>query len=354
LFKSRRFWIGIAFSLLFLVLFLYRVDFRKMGEALGTANYLFILPGLALYFIALLFRTVRWRFLLSPIRPFGVGRLFPVVVIGYMANNLLPVRLGELVRAYYLGEREKVSVSASLATIFLERIYDGLTLLFFVAVAALFLPLAGLVKGLGQASGIPWTLLAVATALPFLVAMAYLTLLATFPRLRVTVDWLAALLPGRLRPRARELIGLFIQGLASLKSPRNLVFLFLLSVPVWFFEGAMYLVIGYSFGLPGSFIGFGQLVGVMLLVTAVSNLVLSLPSSQGGVGPFEFFGAATLVLLGMNSEVAKAYIVALHIALLVPVTLLGLLLLWWENISLAQLARPRRPEVASSFSREEG
>ena len=77
-------------------------------------------------------------------------RLFPVVVIGYMANNLLPMRLGEVVRSYYLGEREDISKSSALATIFIERVFDALTLLFFVAVVAVFVPLGGLTTGFRQ------------------------------------------------------------------------------------------------------------------------------------------------------------------------------------------------------------
>ena len=94
-----------------------------------------------------LFRTLRWQYLLAPVKSLEVRRLYPVVVVGYMANNILPVRLGEVVRAYYVGEREKVSKVAALATIAVERVFDGLTLLFFAAVVGLFLPVGGAFAG---------------------------------------------------------------------------------------------------------------------------------------------------------------------------------------------------------------
>ncbi|MFQ5860568.1 MAG: lysylphosphatidylglycerol synthase transmembrane domain-containing protein, partial [Dehalococcoidia bacterium] len=251
--RSRRFWIGLAVSVLFLFLFLYRVDLGEMAGALKEANYTFVLPALALYGASMLFRSLRWRFLLRPLKSLGVGRLFPVVVIGYMANNLLPVRLGELVRAYYLSERERVSASATLATIVLERVYDGLTLLFFIAVASLFLPLSGLLKGVEDALGLPGALVAVLLTVPFLGAIVFLTLLASFPqRVGVTAGWVLRLLPLRLRPRVAELIERFLQGLSVLRSPRLLLELFLLSLPVWILEASVAYLLAFAFDLPAA------------------------------------------------------------------------------------------------------
>ncbi len=337
--RSRRFWIGVAVSALFLYLFFRNLRLNEIGEAFASANYWLIGPAVAIYFVSVLFRALRWRFVLSPIGRFSTLRLFPVVVVGYMANNLLPVRLGELVRAYYVSQREKVSGSSSLATIIIERVYDGLTLLLFLALAAAFLPLAGIVDGLGERSGVPWLLLLGAVGGAFVGAIVILTVLATFPRLHGLVLWLPRLLPSRLRPRAAQIISLFLEGLAILKSPRRQVGVLLLSVPVWVCEGAMYLVVSLGFGLQQSLGSFGLLVGAMLLATAVANLAVSLPSSQGGVGPFEFFAASSLVLVGVAEGTAKAYALVLHLALLAPVTLAGLVILWWENLSLTQLAR---------------
>ena len=101
----------------------------------------------------------------------------------------------------------------------------------------------------------------------------------------------------------------------------------------------MYYVIGFSFDLASALGGAGVMVAAILAVTATSNLALSFPSSQGGIGPFELFAAATLVVLGVQGETAAAYAVALHVALLVPVTLLGLLYLWMGKDSLVRLVR---------------
>ncbi|MBU1880041.1 MAG: flippase-like domain-containing protein, partial [Chloroflexi bacterium] len=132
-------------SLVFLALALYNIDLGAVAQALSTANYWFLVPATLITLLGYGIRTVRWQAILYPSleeghRP-GFVRLFPVLVIGFAANNVLPFRAGEFVRAYVLGRREGISASLSFATIVLERVMDGLTLVFYLLVAALLVPL---------------------------------------------------------------------------------------------------------------------------------------------------------------------------------------------------------------------
>ncbi len=135
MFKNKSLWIGIVISLALLVYAFKDTDFAGIGAAFRTANYLFLIPALLLYFFGVFLRSVRWHFLLRSIKPIGLERLFQVTVIGYMANDLLPLRIGELVRAYILGETEGISKASALVTIVLERIFDGVTMLIFIGAA---------------------------------------------------------------------------------------------------------------------------------------------------------------------------------------------------------------------------
>lgn len=355
--KSRRFWVGIAVTAIFLFLFVYFFvgSFVKMAEAFKNANYLYIIPAVALYFIAVWFRTVRWQMLLMPLGRFSVRRLFPVVVVGYMANNLLPARLGELVRAYYMREKEQVSASATLATIVLERVFDGLALLLFIAVVFIFLPMTG-VSGLGSedAPTVLRAVPAVLTALAFVTALGLLTLFALNPRAgRALAQGIARFAPARIRVRVQELVELFIGGLSALRSPRRQAGVLVLSLPVWLFEGGMYLTFGLAFGLDNLMSSAAFILSVLFLVTAAANLALTLPSSPGGVGPFELLAAASLVLVGVDRDLASSYALALHVVLLVPVTLLGLYYWWRENFSLARLTAGSRAETSAAAQRSE-
>ena len=96
-------WLGIAITTLFIAVLLYRVRLEEVILTVRQANYLFVVPAIGIYFVAIYFRALRWRYILSPLERIPVKTLFVVVIIGYTANNLLPARLGEIVRAYYLA-----------------------------------------------------------------------------------------------------------------------------------------------------------------------------------------------------------------------------------------------------------
>src|SRR5512143_594650 len=114
--KRWHLWVGIAVSGVFLLWAVQGLDLQQVVVYLRHGQYLWLIPSVAVYFLA-------------------VPRLFPVVVIGYMGNNIFPFRIGELLRAYVLKRNEEVSISSSLATIVVERIFDGLTMLLFVVIA---------------------------------------------------------------------------------------------------------------------------------------------------------------------------------------------------------------------------
>lgn len=338
-----RLWLGVGVSLAFLVLLVLSVDLREIGATLGQANYIYVIPAVGIYFIAVYFRALRWQFLLSTLKSLPVSRLYPVVVIGYMANNLLPARLGELVRSYYLAQREKVSGSSALATIAIERVYDGVALLALAAVAGPLLLLLGKFDATSDTYRATAIVITAGTVSVFLLALAVLTL-ATRPWFVRILDLVLKAVPSPFRGKVRELALRFILGLAVLNSPRKHVVVFLLSFPVWLVEGAMYLLVAYSFGIHTFFDSFWILLLVIVLLTATSNLATALPASIGGIGPFEVVAQQTLVALGVGASVAAVYAGFLHVvALWLPVNLVGLLLVWKHNLSLKQLADATGP-----------
>ena len=337
--KPRSFVFGLIVSLIFIALFFLTVDEKEMGNALADADLKYLVPAVALYFGAVFFRTLRWRYLLSPLRLFSWVRLFPVVVVGYMANNLLPVRLGEVARSYYLRQREDFSASSALATIAVERVYDGITLLMLALIAVPFLLTYGLLNEASNSQRWSWALLGGLAAAIFVTAISVLTLLAVKPGFARTIYSLSRIFPSNVRPKVRELMGLFMEGLSVLREPRRHFGLFMWSLPIWLFEGGLYLLIAFSFNLHHVFEPAWLLVPVLLLVMAASNLASSIPSSPGSIGTFEFPAAAALVLVGVGQGLAGAYSILVHVVLLLPVTILGLIFLWVGHVSLARLAK---------------
>ena len=352
MFDNRKVWIGLGASVVLLALFFLTVDLSGMLEALADANYAYLAPAVVMALLSVLFRTMRWQMLLRHMRPIGLFRLYPVVVVGYMANNLLPMRLGELVRSYHLGEREGVSKTSALATIFVERVADALTLLFFVAAIALFVPLTGVAEGFGERSGIYWPLLVIALSLPFVIAFVAMVVLASYPATgRSLAMGLVRPLPERFEAPLRNLIELLLQGLTPLRSPGTLAKVFLVSVPVWLFEAALFYFIGFSFGLHEAFDGLAEMAVAILLVTAIANIGSSIPAAPGGLGLFEVIARETLVLMPLaviDRAVAGGYAVVVHATLLLPMIVLGQLFLWTEHLSLRRLWRPAGDHEAST------
>lgn len=314
--KNWKFWVGLLVSLVFLFLAFRGLNITEIFAAIRGANYWLVLPALAVYFAGVWIRSMRWQVLLRPIAKVSNRRLFPVVVIGYMANDVLPARIGELVRAYVLGRREGVSASGALATIVVERIFDGLVMILFMAVVALFMPLSEqLLVVVRLASILFFGFLVVFFALVFI------------PRLADLVVGMVRRIPGRAGERGSDLLRSFVDGLAVLRSARHLTSVLALSVVAWLFEASMYYIIGIGFALPIPFQGSA-------LTTAVANLATLLPSSPGYVGPFE--AAAQLVLVGVfriGRELAMSYTIVLHSALYFPITILGLFYWWRESLS---------------------
>src|SRR5512143_414565 len=132
--KKWQFWLGVLISVVFIWLALRGLRLDQFWSAVQSANYWWLLPGIAVYFVAVWARAWRWHYLLRPIKDVPTRTVFPITTIGYMGNNIYPARAGEVLRAVILKRREGVSVSASLATIIVERIFDGVVMLAFVFV----------------------------------------------------------------------------------------------------------------------------------------------------------------------------------------------------------------------------
>ncbi len=314
--------LGFLLTVVFGGLALYRLDLREVGSALLEANYLFVVPALLVTFCGYLLRAARWRVILAPSKEVSTGRLFPLLIIGFAVNNLLPARIGEFARAYLLGEKEGVSKSLSFATVVVERILDGLTLIFSLFLVSLLFALPGWGRKMGLLS-----------ALFFGGALAFLFLLL-YGREQTSrvVKWLAN--PLGLADRAIQVADSFVGGVEALRRGHLVPGLVLLSTLVWSCETTSYLFLTLAF--PISFSPLTR-VAAALFVMVVTNLGVLIPSSPGYIGTFHFFAMSALAVFGAARETALSYAVVSHAMQYLLVTGLGFLFLWRENLSLLRL-----------------
>lgn len=316
-------------SVLFIALFLRGIDLDKSWDAVLDANYALVLLSLPVYMVGAWFRSIRWQVLLRPLGEFRGVRLFPLVIIGLMVNNLIPARIGELVRCYILGEREGVSKAAALGTIAVDRLFDGLTLVLMLAIV-------GAVEGVNDVLRVT----AIVSAAAFgAVLVVMLAIVSSEARARALVGLVLRRLPERLSAPADAIVERFLIGLRSLRNPYDIALVSLWSTLSWVLEATMYYLIGLAFDLG---LGFH----IYLLIAAAANLAISIIPTSGGVGPFELVTKETVVFFGVSESVGVAYAAALHALVLLPVIGLGLVFLWAINISFGELLHRRVPEVA--------
>jgi len=308
--------VGLLVSLSLLWFAIRDLHLEEIWAALQGANYWWLIPGVAIYFISVWFRAWRWGFLLRGSKRVPANRLFPVVVIGYMGNDILPLRLGELLRAYVLWRKEGINVGTTLTTAVLERLFDGLTMVLFVLFGLLFVPLSAFLSRLVTIASVA-----------FFGALIVFLLLAARPDLlrrvaRALIEWLV---PARFRPPLLGLVEGVVAGLESLRSGRDVLVIFGATLWVWILETAKYWLVSFAFADLHL-----RYVGIVLMGGAV-NLLTALPSLPGYIGTFEV-GIKILESIGAPSAPAGSYVLVLHAILLLPVTLLGLVFMALEGV----------------------
>lgn len=312
--KRWQFWLGIGISVLFLWLALRGLQFGDLWGALQGANYWWLLPGIGIYFVGVWVRAWRWHYLLRPIKAVPTKTMFPIVAIGYMGNNIYPARAGEVLRAVVLKRKEGIPISSSLATVVVERVFDGVVMLAFV-----FLNLPELAK-LTSNSGFVGNIqtLAFWGALAFFGVLLVFLLAAMFPKYaEIVTRWGArTFVPERWREKTLDIALKFLGGLESLRSPREALMVFLTSVVIWLFETMKYWFVMQAFDFEVSFFA-------LMLMNGIVNLATTIPSAPGYVGTFDAPGIAVLTAYGVTRSLAAGYTLVLHIALWVPITLLG-------------------------------
>lgn len=316
--------LGILISALFLWLALRGLRLTDVWSAVRAANYWWILPGVGAYMLGLVVRAWRWHYLLRPLKSIPTSTIFPIVTIGYMGNNIYPARIGEILRAYVLKRKEDIPISASLATIIIERIFDGVVMLGFVIFN---LPTLTTVAGTSGFVGSIQQVALWGTAV-FGGALLVFLLTAMFPNpaMRIFAWLIEHTLPVRLRPKVHSLLLRFLEGLAALRSPRDALMVFFTSIVIWLLETVKYWFVMQAFSFTVSFFA-------LMLMNGIVNLATTIPSAPGYIGTFDAPGIAVLEAFGVEGALAAAYTLVLHAALWLPPTLLGLYYFGRESLS---------------------
>ena len=333
----------LAVSLASLYILGRQFNWADLDGALQRMNLWYLLPGAVCYLMAILARALRWQVMVKPIRFVGLWPLFQYVTLGFMTNNLLPARLGEVVRAYVTGKKENTSRSAMFASIVLERIFDGLTIVLLLILTLFF-----------NAMRHPLLLhLAWASSAFFVFGFLFLLLLTYRRTLALSLaQRVLFFLPQPLRVKAGHILGKFVQGLVLLHHPRAFVKVLLLSFVVWMAELSVYLCFNYAFpmvqvGLP-----------VIIIALVFVNLSSMLPALPANALVFQVACSQALVIFGHVPESpAVLYSVILHATQIFPMIILGYVFmgflgLTWREIRSVEIEDSENRVTVVSFGGE--
>jgi glycosyltransferase 2 family protein len=323
------FWLGIVISAFFLFLVFRSIDGAKLVAALRSMDSRFLVPAVASTLLSYYVRAYRWKLLLIEDKRTSMANLFSATSIGYMANNLLPARVGELVRVYVLGEKEGIDKGTVFASLVLDRLFDGFSVLFILLATLFTLHLPG------DDAEIRTALMTggYVTVAAYLAIVAFLVLLKK--KTVVTLHFAAFLLKPfspRLAEKVIPLLGSFIKGIRLTSRPSIFLGLIASSVAIWAFAIWPIDLVLHSFGIALPLTA--SLFIMVLLVIAVL-----VPASPGYIGTYHYACFKALTAFGIGSEKAVSVALIIHAINFFPISLVGLYNLARGRMSLSGIGK---------------
>jgi uncharacterized protein (TIRG00374 family) len=319
---------GFGISLFFLVLLFRKIDLDKLLAAFSVMDYRYLFPVVFLTFASYYLRAVRWKYLLLPIRKTAMANLFPATIVGYMANNILPARLGEFVRAYFLGQKEEIETSAVFATLVMDRLFDGFTVLLILLITffTVHLPpgMENVQNGLKTGGYVTLGL--------YFVVLAFLFLLKK--RTMRTIHVVGVLLrpfPARFSEKIIPLLGSFISGIRLSSRPAEIFMLLLTSCAVWATcIWPLHLILqSFNIQLP---------ITASMLIMVFLVFAVMVPASPGYVGTYHAACVYGLMAFNVPREESLSVALVMHGTGFFPVIVAGFYYLWRDKVSLKKIS----------------
>lgn len=302
-----------------LIYFAFRgIDFNATFEAIKSAKLHFLILAAAFACLTYVARSARYYFIILPVKKTRIFENFPYTVLGFFMNNIIPLRLGEFIRAKITGERLGISRSSALATIVVERILDIFVYVLFFFLIMNFLPFPPFIKNSFIICAVVFGLLFIVLLILSLSGDKAINFLSKIP------------LPLKIKNIVLSLSNKFIEGLSILKSKKALILSFIFSFIVWIIESMALMMAAYSLGIQVSLIG----AIFTVIIVGISGII---PTAPGYIGAFEFAGSLALRILGVDENLALACILIYHAIGLTVNFILGFSSVIWAKISFNDL-----------------
>ena len=324
-FSYKKFLIGLLFSgFFFLSIYWISSDFSGILKVSKNANYFLVILGLVSYSFSLVLRSYRWNYLLRKNSSnVSTKKLTPIVIVGYMFNNLLPIRTGEIARCFYLEHKLGVKKIFALGTVAIERISDVISLSLILVLTLIMIYINS--ESSEFINYLPGNKYSFILFILLIFIASLFLILAPFLRLKIykIFNYFSSNSNVFIK-KFFKFVEQFFEGYFSINNSTKLFKLISISLLIWILEIIMYFFIAISVNL--SLDSFFLLVLTILFFGTSANLAGIFPSTAGGWGSFDFFGILVLISFGVDDQLSLAYVIFVHFCLWAPVTLIGMMI----------------------------
>ncbi len=332
-YKSKRFW-GVAFALGFLYYCFYDINLQALWQVISGINPLFLLGALLFQLSIPVWKSTRWKFILDPVKKIKFWEMFSVYCIGWVLNVSLPMLTGQVARTFLLSKKHQIGKTKSFASIALEIIFDGSSLLILMTILSFFFAFP------------TWLIRGQHTLALFLgIGILLLYLLILNQRLFTKIK---EKFPHKVTEKIEYLSNSFSEGLQILKSSRHIVIVGSLSFASWFSQvmTVTFLIVAFNLHLP---------VWGAIVVVVINTLMLMFPLTPANIGTFQIATIGGLAFFGISKTEALSLGLLLHAIDLIPLLSLGIFFMAFEKKLLrrateslpATLVEHTEPEVSS-------
>lgn len=323
--NSYKFFIGMLFGFIFMFIAFRNVNFKQMFYVIKTINFYYVILAFLMLLFNTYFRSLRWGYLLIPIKKIDNKSLFISLIIGHAGNIIFPAYLGEFLRVYVLGKKTKISASSALATVVTERILDILFLLIIMSMTFFVFPFPSWSKNAGF-------VMLVATILLILFIFSLKT---KNSRALNILQHIINLLPSKFHFKMTNIITSFLDGFVLLKSRRHYVNTIMISLLIWATHILSFVFCFFAFDLYLPWIA----PFVLVIMTTIS---VAFPITPGYVGSYHLLCQISLGLFGIVKSIGLSYALITHGLNTIPFLGLGLILAWYEGINITEMSKKNK------------
>ena len=355
--KSIIFILGIIISFVCTWLFARHIEWGILVKSLKGANYSYIVPAILASMAAYMLRALRWQSLISPVKKISLINLISAISIGYMANHVLPARIGEIIRPAMIGKKENIKITSAITTVVLERIFDLLGLLAFAVVVLALIPSPNQEMQINPSNINSAADVAQADETDYdnrkdetsfidtlkkwigVFAIAGVATIAIFSMFIIIPEKITKVLhrifnifPGKIRDKLEEFLASFIAGLQILGNKKHLIWILFLTIGIWILTALSMYILAFSFDLNLPFTG-------SCLVAICLGFAVALPQAPGYIGLFHLATQKALEVYNIEAVTSQSYAITLWAISIIPITIIGILFLWKEGISFKDLSK---------------